>query len=423
MESFAIDTTYSENVGARTLVPPQSRTKTKDDIHRLVSLFGGFCAMLATGSAYGWCVVAASLHQYGYTRDDELVIGTMATLSVYISFHTGWFFDRYGARASLLLGMILTSGGWLLTWWGTMQRQPAPLVGLYQALCSQGVQPITLAAMENVMNFDVKNRGISSAAVIVGFGMTSVAMAQLHQICFPNLAAFLKALSIGSALLIFFQLTVFVRPPAHPGAAASQVEPEETTCTYTKSFFTSPESYLFLFTMMCFGMSLQFWVVNVAELMGTDYTANGLVSTFGICNILARLITGRLSDIVPISRSQLLAIGCLFVSFTMVLMMVKFSFFCAVCMGISDGFMFAIWFPLTREVHGPKKYGITLAIHNLSLGCGDVVINFLVCRTVLKPTSTLGELFLVPLICSALMLVSAIASYLLHIVVARRALA
>eukprot|EP00928_Gymnodinium_smaydae_P017394 TRINITY_DN16644_c0_g6_i1.p1 TRINITY_DN16644_c0_g6~~TRINITY_DN16644_c0_g6_i1.p1 ORF type:complete len:443 (+),score=41.13 TRINITY_DN16644_c0_g6_i1:164-1330(+) len=380
--------------------------------------------MLASGTVYGWGVIAAHLESYGYSLDDKLVIGTIGTLSVYVNFHLGMFFDRFGVRASLLMSIACIVGGWLLTRWGILEHQPAVLIGLYQALCGQGVMPALCAALDNVNNFDEKSRGTTNAVVLTGFGLTSVVMAQLDAHMFSDdLPGFLMTLAISSGALLLFQLIVFADPVAPPN-----VRRQESSCSHSLSHFkrmvSELESVLFLFVMFVFGMSLFLWSVNVADfkkVSGDPAPVPTLVATFGACNVLSRPSVGAVSDRLKIPRAKLLSIGCVLLLMGMLAVALKQLFMAAILMGISDGFMFAVWVPLTREVHGNEAYGVTLSVYNLTLGLGNIALNFVIGRTILPPSFIISGFFVSPLLCCCLLIVAFLAARLLNQRLERRA--
>eukprot|EP00928_Gymnodinium_smaydae_P017387 TRINITY_DN16644_c0_g2_i2.p1 TRINITY_DN16644_c0_g2~~TRINITY_DN16644_c0_g2_i2.p1 ORF type:complete len:476 (+),score=88.38 TRINITY_DN16644_c0_g2_i2:76-1428(+) len=393
---------------------------------RVLSLAGGFCAMLACGSVYGWGVIAAHLEDYGYSLNEKLLIGTIATLSVYVNFHLGVFFDRFGVRASLLLSIFCIAGGWMLTRWGIQEHQPAIVIGLYQALCGQGVMPNMCAALENVKNFDEGSRGSTSAVVLTGFGLTAIAMAQLDAHVFPSdLPGFLLALAVSSGLLTLFQLLVYVDPPPPAGAAPpAGAQMCRRSASHFKRLLSNLEAVLFLFVMFVFGMSLFLWSVNVADFKkktGQVVSVPTLVAAFGACNVITRPLVGSMSDFTKIPRAKLLSIGCVLLGMGMLATALQQLLFAAILMGISDGFMFAIWVPLTREVHGNEAYGVTLSVYQLTLGLGNIAVNFMIGRTILPPSTIFSGFLIAPLACCFLLVLAFLAARLLNKLLEKRA--
>lgn len=341
--------------------------------------------MLACGSVYGWGVVNKYLGGFGYDQDEIGTMGTMGALSVYVTFHTGIFHDQFGARASLALGGILLVAGWVLTMWGVHNHHSAVAIGLYQCLCGQSVQPLMLAAMENVKNFSFQHRGKSSAVVFTGFGLTSVCMAQMKKHIFPeNFYGLVTTMAIVAAVATIYQIITFTSPPV---AASDKMQ--DGKCQHAMNMLRQTNAQILIVIMGAFGMSLYYWIVNVVGLWkagGMEGSVADLIFWFGICNVLTRPIVGFSSDFLPLSRSQLLCIGMLIVSLTMFLSAFKAITLSAFAMGIADGFMFAVWPPLTRELHGMKMYGITFSVYLAMFGVGDVFINFLLGKTFFKPT-------------------------------------
>jgi len=358
---------------------------------KLASLFGGFLCMLACGSVYGWGVVNKYLGASGplplkYTADDIDTMGTMGALSVYVTFHTGIFHDWCGARASLVLGGVLLVAGWILTMWGVHNHQPAVVIGIYQCLCGQSVQPLMLAAMENVKNFSWENRGKTSAVVFTGFGLTSVCMAQMKKHFFAeNFYGLVTTMAIVGAVATIYQILTFTSPPVDP---AEKIQGGK--CQHAMNMCRQTNAQILIVIMGAFGMSLYYWIVNVVGLWkagGMEGSVADLITYFGVCNIIARPVVGFSSDFLPFSRCQLMCMGMLIVSLTMFLCTFKLITLSAFAMGIADGFMFAVWPPLTRELHGMKMYGITFSVYLAMFGVGDVFINFVLGKTCFKPTA------------------------------------
>lgn len=348
--------------------------------------------MLACGSIYGWGVVDKYLGATGpldqpYTAGEIGTMGTMGALSVYVTFHTGIFHDAFGARASLALGGTLLVSGWILTMWGVHTHQSAVIIGLFQCLCGQSVQPLMLGAMENVKNFSWENRGKTNAVVFTGFGMTSVLMAQMKKHIFQtNFYGLVTTMAIIAAVASIYQIVTFTSPPADLAEKT-----QSGKCKHAMSMCRSTDAQILIAIMGTFGMSLYYWIVNVVALWkagGMDGSVADLITFFGICNIITRPVVGFSSDYLPFSRCQLMCMGMLVVSTTMFLCTFKLITLSAFAMGIADGFMFAVWPPLTRELHGMKMYGITFSVYLAMFGVGDVFINFLLGKTFFKPNNT-----------------------------------
>lgn len=384
----------------------------------LLSLFGGFCATLAVGAVFGWGAIARQLGDHGYSLDDKLVMGTMSTLSVYLTLHAGVFFDKHGARISLSVGLVLTVGGWLLTRWGITHRQPAAVVGCYLAITSQGVQPCVLAALDNVRNFPAKWHGICNAVVTTGFGLTGIAIAQVSQDFFDHdLPGLLLFMAAATAVLLLFQLVVFVPPLPVPCSDGAPVD----ALSHLSRLCRSTDAHLFGGSMFCFGMSLFLFVVNVADLATaaeSKHSASALVTAFGVCNVAARPAVGFLSDLIPFTRAQLLALGLLLAATGMLLLGMQQMLPAALMMGFCDGYTCAVWVPLTREIHGTQNYGLTFASYLGILGLGDFTINFVLGKTVLPLEATAHifqfDLFVSASTCALLMPMGMICALCLH---------
>jgi len=392
----------------------------------VASLFGGFCATLAVGAVYAWGAIAHQIGDYNYGVEDKLVMGTMCSLAVYVTPHMGCFFDTYGPQRALILGTALTVGGWLLTRWGILQQQPAWVIGCYLALCSQGVQPCVLCALDNVRNFPARWLGVCNAGVMTGFGLTAIVVAQVSRRFFDHdLPGLLLFMASATALLLLLQLTLFAAPPP-----AEYEDGSVDAVSHLKMICQSTEANLFRVSLICFGMALFLFVVNVSDLAAaarSDHSPEELITVFGLCNVIARPAIGLTSDLVPFSRAELLALGLVLASIAMALLGAQQMLMAAIAMGLCDGFMFAIFIPLAREMHGSENFGITFSLYLLMLGVGDVFVNFILGETVFpaEATSRMGgkDVFITALACSLLMLIGASTALILHRRLVRAAVA
>jgi len=208
-------------------------------------------------------------------------------------------------------------------------------------------------------------------------------MAQMKAHIFQtNFYGLVTTMAIVAAVASIYQFMTFASPPAESVAPS-----ESGKCKHAASMCRSTDAQILIVIMGTFGMSLYYWIVNVVTLWkvgGMEGTVSDLITFFGICNIIARPVVGFSSDYLPFSRCQLMCMGMLIVSTTMFLCTFKLITLSAFAMGIADGFMFAVWPPLTRELHGMKMYGITFSVYLAMFGVGDVFINFLLGKTFFK---------------------------------------
>jgi MFS family permease len=366
--------------------------------------------MLAVGSVYGWSVLANSymIPLYGFSPAQANVAGTMSVLSVYVTFPTGMFFDGSGARASMVLGGMLLTSGWLLTYWAISTQQASVVVGICQCFCGQAVQPLMLAAMDNVRNFTASQRGTCNAIVFTGFGLTSILMAQLAEHVFPgDLRSFLLTMALAGAVLVLYAIVVF----APPLAVCKLERIIGARRTHFRNLVCHDrDATVFLLTIFLFGMSLYYWIVNLGGLVEATHSSSSvssLVTIFGIFNVVSRPIVGFASDLVPLSRAQMMAVGCVLVSLSQFLAAFDQLLASAVLCGLSDGWMFATFPTLTREVHGTERYGVTWSTYLFMFGIGDVFVNFVLGPVFGGHTRRVAGIVALPLLCGLWMVVAA----------------
>lgn len=355
--------------------------------------------MLAIGSIYGWSVVSKQLGAVGYTKSETGLMGTIGTLSVYVTFFTGEFFDKFGPRATILLSLLVTCGGWGAILLCVKNKAPAEWIVLSQILVGQGVQPGILTAQLNGAHFSQANAGFASAFTLTGFGLTSVCMAQIDNRIFhsKDIEGLLLTMVIATGTLIVVQFVTYLPAPSKKQTSESTVHvsgtqiakdimaaienepcsaPVRTRTKHLIALVKERDSLLLFFVITAFGMSLYFFVVNLNALniaAGEHEKTSYYVTVFGLCNVIARPVTGFVYDRLNVAYTQFLILGIVLVCVAMVLMGLQLTFAGAFMMGTSDGFMFAVIFPLTKEMHGLKSYGLTLSCHLFLVGVGDLL--------------------------------------------------
>lgn len=411
---------FETEPAAMQFVPTPGPTKQAATL----SLVGGFFAMLAIGTPYGWSVIGGNLTAYGYTDDQSRTIGTIGALSVYVTFHTGYFFDMYGVRPSLALGFVLVLTGWLLFLTGVRMGHHWIMLCLYQVLVGQAVQPIMCASLANVANFPPESRGTCGAIALTGFGMTSMVMAQAKVNLFPeDVISFMFFLAITAASMIAFQYVVFAPPAVTvPVPSATEARGGPSGLQHVLDLLAGQAGQFFLFGMLTFGMGLYYFVINLKDLAkssNSPYAVGTLVTTFAFFNVVARPVTGFISDSVTLSRAQMFAIGLLIIALACGLLGLQCLMLGAIAMGIGDGFVFAIWVPLTREVHGGSNFGLTFSLYLGSIGVADVIANIILADLdILVPNAVVNiagiPIFYSAMIYGLLAVVGAGAALMLH---------
>lgn len=84
---------------------------------RWVTLVFSIGCMIAAGTAYSFGLYSGDIKtKMHYTQPQIDTLALASSMGNYFSFNSGWIYDRFGGRITIIVGAICTFGGYFLLW-------------------------------------------------------------------------------------------------------------------------------------------------------------------------------------------------------------------------------------------------------------------------------------------------------------------
>lgn len=284
-------------------------------------LFGSFCGMIASLAFINSSGVLQS-----YLLDHILVdvptstVGWIFSINSFIEFGAllviGPFFDRVGARIPLVIGMIMSTVGFLCSSWAHETYQ---FILSYSILGGLGSSLVFCLNISVLSHWFLKKRGQAIGISYIGGALGGALFPVMYRALFPKIgfgwtirAATLIVFGLlcVSLLLIKDRRSVFVKPNNQPNLDDAK---DDLVATKKKplilmEILTSVDIRVFkdkIYTCLVFSLLGQGFAFLVSMVFLTSYSvAHGfsesnsylLILTFNCLSIPGRLIPGIIAD-------------------------------------------------------------------------------------------------------------------------------
>lgn len=84
---------------------------------RWVTLVFSIGCMIAAGTAYSFGLYSGDIKTtMHYTQPQIDTLALSSSMGNYFSFNSGWIYDRFGGRITIIVGAVCTFGGYFLLW-------------------------------------------------------------------------------------------------------------------------------------------------------------------------------------------------------------------------------------------------------------------------------------------------------------------
>lgn len=332
----------------------------------LVSCF--FVTMLGFGSGYTFGVYLNPLRGAFHASAAAISGAYSVCLFFYSSMASvmGWNVDKYGPRKTVAAGGFIISLGMLLT----SQVNAVWQLYLTYLLVGIGMSAVYSPIMATISRWFDKRRGLALGMVSAGAGMGPVIVAPLARYLISLHDWHFAYLVVGTAAGFIIPAALLLRskPPNSPGlppgrkstaavktgAPLSEQEYSLKEALHTRAF------WLVCTLFMSLGLGDQVLFAHIAaygETRGlTPMQAATLISTITGAGILARLLSGGISDI--IGRRKTLGI-CVFIEGSTILAI-------AVAPNPWTLYLFTALFGLGYGGHAPQIPALTGELFGLS---------------------------------------------------------
>ncbi len=352
----------------------------------------GVFIMLFSGILYAWSILKAPFAEsYGFTPS-ELSLNFTLTMSCFCigGFLSSRLVRRIGTRITLVLSAFLSGVGFALAALvGT--RGPIWLYLTYALLAGLGIGMAYIVIISSVNAWFPDRKGLSSGALMMGFGLSTLVLGKAADALFQSSIAFKGTyIAIGAALLaVLFPAAFFIRPPA-PDA----VLPESKKKTEAKSEafesrdfrpsemvrrFTFWRAFLALVCLTAVGSSVISFARDLALSLDAGASlATSLVGILAVCNGLGRILTGAVFDamgrkftMISASALTVFAAGVTLLSVGVGSLALLIVGLCLT--GLSYGTSPTVSAAFTSAFYGRKHFATNLSISNFNLMAASFV--------------------------------------------------
>ena len=352
---------------------------------RRTILAAGVATMLFAGVLYAWSILKVPFAaELGYDASSLAMAFTLAMSFFCIGgFLCGRLTRRIGTRAVLLISGVLSAVGFLLT--GRLGAdQPLLLYLTYSLLAGLGIGMAYIAIISTVNAWFPDRRGLSSGALMMGFGASTLILGNLADALFATSLGWrntylLVGVAIG-AVLCFSSL--IIRAPGNDvtlpqvkraSARREDFEARDFTPGEMVRRFTFWRAFLALICLTAVGSSVISFARDLALSVGAQATlATTMVGVLAVCNGLGRIITGAVFDAMGRRFTMIAASALTIVAAGVTLTAVSVGSLplCIVglCLtGMSYGTSPTVASAFTSAFYGQKHFATNLSICNFNL--------------------------------------------------------
>lgn len=354
---------------------------------------------LCTGSVYAWSVFAGPKARQLSELTGSII--TAGDLSIAFSLCNGlapvpmilggYFVDRLGPKAVIVLGGLLIGAGMFLS--GSAETFSTFLLA-YGLIFGLGLGFTYGAAVNNTIKFFPDRRGLAGGLTTAAYGLCSVVVPPIGQylieaqgisFAFESLGIVFGSVIVLGGLLSLKCPPNFAPEGWHPSSCARQSVDIDTI-----SMVKKPKFWLMFAFLLCCGVSGMMILSHAAVIARTQigYTAAaaaGAVAFLALINTFARLVTGVLSDkfgqlqtLLGAAAASAIGLSCLIYADAQ---NIAFFYIAYAFIGFAFGSLMGIYPGFTATIFGTKhnstNYGLMFCGFSIAGILGPWLMNAL----------------------------------------------
>ena len=353
---------------------------------RWLILIAGVATMLFAGIIYAWSILKTPFaSELGYTSS-ELALNFTLTMCFFClgGFVSSRLVKLIGRRITIIIAGVLAGLGFILT--SFIGSGCAILLYItYSFLSGSGIGIAYIVIISTVNSWFPDRRGLSSGALMMGFGASTLILGNLADALFlSNIGWRNTYIIFGIAIAIVIMLSSFVIKA--PSSDMVFPEKKKSSKANTEDFevrdytpsemvrrFTFWRAFIALVCLTAVGSSVISFARDLALSVGAEATlATTLVGVLAVCNGLGRIITGAVFDGLgrkfTMISAAVLTIGAAAV--TLIAVSISSLPLCIVglCLtGLSYGTSPTVSSAFTSSFYGQKHFATNLSISNFNL--------------------------------------------------------
>ena len=366
-------------------------------------LLVGTVSMLFAGIIYAWSILKVPFAEELGFAPSALALNFTLTMCFFclggvLSSH---LVRLFGTKLSLMLSGALAGLGFVLTAW-VGWKHTLLLYLTYALMSGLGIGVAYILVISTVNAWFPDRRGLSSGALMMGFGASSLLLGNLADRLFGTALGWKNTFFLlGVALFVVLSLSAIVIKKPHEGVAlptankkrlarAEDFEARDYTPKEMLRRFTFWRAFLCLICITAVGNSVISFARDLALSVGAGATlATTLVGILAVCNGLGRILTGAIFDSLG-RRFTMFAANILTIlaaAMTLLAVSIHSLPLCMVglCLtGLSYGTSPTVSSAFTSAFYGQKHFASNLGLMNFNLMCASFVAT--ACSTLLTAT-------------------------------------
>ncbi|OUN23508.1 OFA family MFS transporter [Pseudoflavonifractor sp. An85] len=371
-------------------------------------------ANLCLGSIYTWSVFASPMADYltgltgaTLTTADLAIVYTIAnSVGPITMISGGWFNDRLGPRAVLLVGGVMWGMGMVLSGFAT---SVGALIVTYGLVGGLGLGMAYGATVSSCIKFFPDKRGLIGGITTAVYGLGSVVLP-------PVVTALVQAYDaptafkiVGTVFTVVLVVAALLMVRCPDGFVPDGWTPPAQSVKATavnldwKHMLTTPIFYV-MAVLLCCGAFCGMMITSQASAIGQNMVglsamaASTAVSVLSLFNVFGRIAAGFLSD--KIGRINTLTLSCLLAAVGLLCLYysspeaVVLFYVGSSVVGLCFGSFMGVYPGFTADQFGPKNNSVNYGI----MFIGFAVAGYFgpsIMRSVLQADGTYHRAFLI----------------------------
>ncbi len=358
---------------------------------RYFILAAGVLAMLFAGIIYAWSILKAPLKGHLSYEESALSLNYTLTLCFFClgGFSSSYIVKRIGPRLTILIAGVLAGLGFILT--SLLTAESGILLYLtYALLAGSGIGTSYIIIISSVNAWFPDKRGISSGALMMGFGLSTLLFGKIADALFDSSFGWRNTYFVlGVALVLVISLSSFIIKAPDSSISLPQKKAAKTKQEDFEVKDYTPKEMIRNFTFWRMFLSLAFIAAvgnsvissarDLAISVGaqTDL-ATTLVGILAVCNGVGRILTGVAFDTLG-RRFTLLYAGVLAIIASGVSLLAVCITSLPLCIvglcltGLAYGTVPTVPSALIATLYGQKHYSANLSLSGFNLVLGAFI--------------------------------------------------
>ena len=347
-------------------------------------VFLGLVIMMMLGTVYSWSVFRLPVEELYSVGAAQSGLPYMTALLFYslFMFLTGRYFKGWSPRATILVGSLLVSAGWILS---AFAPNIQGLTVTYGVISGAGVGIAYGAPLAVVTRWFPEKKGLVIGLVLLGFGLSPLVTAPLARMLVEQygVARTFLVLGIVFGMLLPMLSMPFKYPESEGAEGGGSSGVSAGARDVTSAEMMKSANFKGLYLNFIIGTMIGLMMIGLTSSIGTELIGMAqkdvvlFISIFAVFNGIGRPVFGWLTDRLSAKTAMLLSYAQIITAAGLMLSAKNGSIgLFAVAFAIfwfNVGGWLAIAPTATNNMYGPKHYSQNYGIVFTAYGIGAVL--------------------------------------------------